>query len=65
MQLDAEEDGEPFFKPPAVNAAPIGKPDDPPTVEEHQRQPQNDDGAIDADATERATAAIATVGQED
>ena len=39
MQLDADEDGEPFFKPPAVAAAPLQPSDEPPEgKEQHQAQ---------------------------
>lgn len=51
MQLDADEDGEPFFRPPAISAAPA-KPRDDPTLESSEESAQ-------------AAAATMTAEQED
>ena len=41
MQLDADEDGEPFFKPPATGSAPLRQKDEQPDSEEQHRAQQN------------------------
>ena len=41
MQLDADEDGEPFFKPPVINPAPFVPPDRQPQQQQQQQQPQH------------------------
>ena len=51
MQMDADEDGEPFFRPPAISAAPA-KPRDEPTL-----------GSSESSAQEAA--ATMTAEQED
>lgn len=64
MQLDADEDGEPFFKPPAVAPAPIRQRDDQQSSEE---QPQQGSGEASQEPAEgeNRQAAAATIGQED
>ena len=52
MQLDADEDGEPFFKPPAISAAPA-KP-----KEERVQEPSEA-------STQEAAAATVTAEQEE
>ena len=51
MQLDADEDGEPFFRPPAINAAPI--------------KPKEDEVSQPAAETGQEAAAVATAEQEE
>ncbi len=41
MQLDADEDGEPFFKPPALAPASVQQRDDQPEGEEQQLDHQS------------------------
>ena len=62
MQLDADEDGEPFFKPQAINPAPIRQ-----AREDHrQGEPGNGAGTgIESQQEAAAAAATATAEQED
>ena len=66
MQLDADEDGEPFFKPPAIAPAPIRQRDGQQSSEEQQQQshgePSQEPGQNE---TRQAAAATATVEQEE
>ena len=55
MQLDAEEDGQPIYKPSAVAAAPSAAPT--PTIESIQKPPDSGTG--------QEAAATATVEQEE
>ena len=68
MQLDADEDGEPFFKPQQVNAAPTAssKPKKEGDVNEHTEQsPGIDDQGRGEGETAQAAAATTTAEQED
>ena len=60
MQLDADEDGAPFFKPQAINPAPIRQPQE----EQRQGEPGNDLGTTGGGSQQEA-AAVATAEQED
>ena len=62
MQLDADEDGDPFFKPPAISPAPIRQRDKP-SGDEQQTAERSQEGM--EGGTEQATAAIATIEQEE
>lgn len=65
MQLDADEDGEPFYKPPAISPAPIQQRNDQ-QAGEQQSQGQEQPGETSGDGeTEQAAAAIATIEQEE
>lgn len=69
MQLDAEEDGEPFFKPQQVNTAPTAsskrKDADEEGVEASQRSPSREDDGMREGETAQAAAATATAEQEE
>ena len=58
MQLDADEDGEPFFKPPTVSSAPLRPSDEEPEGEEQHRAPQEDTrrSRDEGDSEQRVTA---------
>jgi sorting nexin-1/2 len=76
MQLDADEDGEPFFKPPVLTPAP-----NPLLSHQHQQQRQQEEGEQEEQAqdqgvptvepggagavSDQAAAALATVEQEE
>ena len=60
MQFDADEDGEPFFKPPAISPAPIGQQDAQHPTKQHLPETGNDQGG-----TSQEAAAIATAEQDD
>ena len=60
MQFDADEDGEPFFKPPTIAPAPIGQQDAQQTTKQHLPEAGNDEGG-----TSQEAAAIATAEQDD
>lgn len=55
MQLDAEEDGQPFYRPPVGVTAPSAAP--PPAVESTQKTPEGE--------TDQHAAAVATAEQEE
>lgn len=59
MQFDADEDGEPFFKPPAIAPAPL-KPDE--TKEESKQRPSR--AGPGEGETDQPAAAAAMVEQE-
>ena len=72
MQLDADEDGEPFFKPPSVSTAPIPKSGEPQSQGEREQQPQQAPrdseetlAAGEVETSQAAAAASATVEQEE
>ena len=66
MQLDADEDGEPFFKPPAVASAPLRPSDEQPEAEEqHQAQQKDMNDSRDEDESEQGAMAVAAVEQEE
>lgn len=58
MQFDADEDGEPFFKP--VSPAPIGQQD-----AQHPTKQHLPESGTDQSGTSQEAAAIATVEQEE
>ena len=60
MQFDADEDGEPFFKPPIVSPAPLG-----PQDEQHATKQQFPESAINESGSSQEAAAIATVEQDE
>ena len=60
MQLDADEDGEPFFKPQAINPAPIRQPH----KGDQQGEPGNGPGTTGGEGQQGA-AAVATAEQEE
>ena len=62
MQLDADEDGEPFFKPPAILPAPIRQRDEQRSSDE-QQPGDGSQGGVEGE-TEQAAAATATIEQE-
>ncbi len=66
MQLDADEDGEPFFKPPILAPAPIQQRND--QIQGEEQQPDQQSGAEHTSGegrTQHAAAATATAEQED
>ena len=70
MQLDADEDGEPFFKPQQVNAAPtasstLGVKEEGAGAEHSQQSPENDDRSRVEEETAQAAIPIATTEQEE
>ena len=74
MQLDADEDGEPFFRPPHVAAAPIPKSGEAPPsrVGEQQQTPRDSEetavASVEVETSPQAAAAAAatvTVEQEE
>lgn len=66
MQLDADEDGEPFFKPPAVAPAPLRTSDQQREGEEQHRAQQGNTGEPrEQDESEQEAVAIATIEQEE
>lgn len=60
MQFDADEDGEPFFKPPAVSPAPLKQQDDQQSTKQHPPEQ-----STEQDGTIQEAAATATIDQED
>lgn len=60
MQFDADEDGEPFFKPPAVSPAPLRQQD-----EQHSTTKHPPEQGIDEGGTTQEAAATATIEQEE
>ena len=62
MQLDADEDGEPFFKPPVILPAPIRQGDEQRSSDE-QQPGDGSQGGVEGE-TEQAAAATATIEQE-
>lgn len=74
MQLDADEDGEPFFRPPVIASAPnpLQPRDENQRQHQQQQRSQNQDsasaepgGGDDGGAREVAVAASATIEQEE
>ena len=67
MQLDADEDGEPFFKPPAIAPAPLRQRNDHPQGEEQQQAQQQSSTDLGPEQveTQQAIAAAATAEQEE
>ena len=66
MQLDADEDGEPFFKPPAVAPAPLRTSDQQRESEEQHRAQQGSTGEPkEQGESEQEAVAIATIEQEE
>lgn len=60
MQFDADEDGEPFFKPPAIAPAPLEPSADP------EESKQVSSSAVSGEGeTDHAAAAAATIEQEE
>ena len=65
MQLDADEDGEPFFKPPSITPAPVNqRVDDRGSIESQTRQQDESEHDL-KDQSHEATAAAATIQGED
>lgn len=64
MQLDADEDGEPFFKPPVVAPAPLQPSDEQPESEEQHRVQQSNTSEP-REESESEAAAIPTAEQEE
>ena len=64
MQLDADEDGEPFFKPPTILPAPIRQRDEQQSSDEQQQPGDGSQGGVEGE-TEQAAAATATIEQEE
>ena len=68
MQLDADEDGEPFYKPPAISPAPIQHRNEQQPSDEPSQGGQSLSGETLQDAgegeTEQAAAATATTEHE-
>ncbi|KAL8789248.1 MAG: hypothetical protein Q9195_006894 [Heterodermia aff. obscurata] len=60
MQFDADEDGEPFFKPPAVSPAPLRQQDEQQSTTKHPPEQGIDEGG-----TAQEAAATATIEQEE
>ena len=60
MQFDADEDGEPFFKPPAVSPAPLRHQDEQQSTTKHPTEQGIDEGG-----TMQEAAATATIEQEE
>ena len=60
MQFDADEDGEPFFKPPAVSPAPLKEQDDQRSTEQDSPEQVTEEGG-----TTQEAAATATIEQEE
>ena len=66
MQLDADEDGEPFFKPPAVAPAPLRPSDEQREGEEQYRAQRGNTGEPrEQGESEQEAVAIATIEQEE
>ena len=67
MQLDADEDGEPFYKPPAISPAPILQRNDQQSGEEQPQGQQQLGETLQGTEgeTEQGTAATATIEQEE
>lgn len=65
MQLDADEDGEPFFKPPAIAPSPIHQRINDQGGFEQQVGQQRDSEQTAEGRTQQATAATATVEAEE
>lgn len=66
MQLDADEDGEPFFKPPVVAAAPLQPSEEQPAGEEqHRAQQSNKSESREEGEIEQGAAAIAAAEPEE
>ena len=61
MQFDADEDGEPFFKPPAIASAPLKQPND----EQDGSKQRSLSTGLGEGETDQAAAAAATVEQEE
>ena len=65
MQLDADEDGEPFFKPPAVVSAPLRPSDEQPeSAEQHRAQQSNASESREEGESEQGAAAITAAEQD-
>ena len=65
MQLDADEDGEPFFKPPGITPAPIQQEGDRKTANEEQVEQQSRlERAPEQDQTQQAAAGTAQIEAE-
>lgn len=60
MQFDADEDGEPFFKPPAISPAPLKQQDEQKSIRQHPPDQHADEGG-----TVQEAAATATIEPED
>lgn len=66
MQLDADEDGEPFFKPPAVASAPLRPSDEQPKGDgQHGAQQSTTSESREESESEQGTAATAAAEQEE
>ena len=66
MQLDADEDGEPFFKPPAVSSAPLRPTEEQPeTKGQHRAQPDNTSEPREAGENELDVSAAAAAEQDE
>ncbi len=67
MQLDADEDGEPFFKPPIITPSPNPPLSQQQQQQDHESQPRNSAIVEPGGENERphAAAATATLEQED
>ena len=61
MQLDADEDGEPFFKPSVVDPTPSARPED----RQSQQQQQQPQQTGEPQETAAAVAATVTAEQEE
>ena len=63
MQLDTDEDGEPFFKPPAVASAPLRPSNEQPEGnEQHQAQNENETRHSRADGESEQSGAVVAEG---
>ena len=60
MQFDADEDGEPFFKPPIISTATSGGQDESQIAKQHPPEPDTGESA-----TSQSSAAITTVEQDE
>ena len=66
MQLDADEDGEPFFKPPAVASVPLRPSDEQPEGEgQHRAQQSTISESREEGESEQGAAAPAAAEQEE
>lgn len=60
MQFDADEDGEPFFKPPAISPAPLK-----PSTDQEDSKQLSPSATPGEGETDQAAAAAATLEQEE
>ena len=65
MQLDADEDGEPFFKPPAVTAAPIQTSGGALQSQVEQQPRDNEETAVEPEGETSQIAAEAVTAEQE